>query len=240
MFLFLVFLTCSESGGKYFNFSVEITRDNVLQYLNKKKTAIIHSYSSNCKHCTEFNPFWNELVRLYYDKDDQIVFGHVKCDLYKSVCSTYNFKTPGLTLFNDVYERGFPLIPARDLQRLTKSVIDETGIEPYTRPDCLLYVNERQLNNILSDGESIFIVISDMGENSVNQSEIRKLEYTTRLPIYAIRQGIESINELTCKGEYPCLGILEKNSFKRYTGSIEEDGIRKFISDFLDTHKTDL
>lgn len=240
MLFLIIHSISSEDDNKHFNFSTEITRENVLQYLNGKKTVIVHSYSSKCKHCTDFNPFWNDLVRLYYDKEDKILFSHVKCDLYRSVCSTYNFKTPGLTLFNDLYNKGFPLVPHRDLQKLIDSIAGETGIKPYAGPGCLLYLNEMQFNNIISSNKNIFIVVADTEQYTVNQTEIRKLEYETSLPIYAIRPGIESVDKLTCKGEYPCLGILGKNSFKRYTDSVDEDNIKAFISDFIITHNIDL
>ena len=210
-------------------FSTQINKNNMIELIGNKKAAVIHFYAPECPHCSDFAPKWNELSRMYHIFDN-VTFGTVNCDRYRSICSQFDGSATPTTKFYPPHDKlGQTFAGDASVIGFAKWLRNHMGFNPYTPPNHLCYAKTGEIDTLLKKN-SVFVVVDSHKKNSFNQTEIRQCEEKRNIDIRALDPNDQQEEaKKYCPDLKPCMVLLQNENTYKYNGEVTKEAILEFF-----------
>ena len=231
--MFFLYFSCFSNAFKH-PFSTVINKKNMIELIGNKKAAVVHFYAPECPHCADLAPTWNELSRMY-NVYDNVTFGTINCDRYRSICSQYDGSSTPTTKFYPPHAKlGEVFAGDMSVMGFAKWLRNHMGFNPYTAPNHLCYAKKGEIDEILKKN-AVFVVVDHHKKSSFNQTEIRQCEEKRNVDIRALDPHDHADEaKKYCSDLQPCMVLIQNDKQYKYEGPITKESILEFFDQNLE------
>jgi thiol-disulfide isomerase/thioredoxin len=213
-------------------FSLELTMQNVFDYIGKPHHVVVHFFTEGCRHCIVIAPHWNELVRMYRPVPN-LSMATVNCNHSQSLCMALDgTSTPSVQYFAPRHRTGVAFGGEREIVPLTKWVRNKTGLDPYTKPNSILFGSPEEIADLTGAGRPMVVVVDNPRKQTINHTVLRRCEaLRVEIPFRAISsEHFQSDVGRYCPNERKsCVVVTDGKQVVEYAGEMDEDELLTFI-----------
>jgi hypothetical protein len=140
--------------------------------------------------------------------------------------------TPSVQYFAPRHRTGVTFAGEREVLPLAKWVREKTGLDPYTKPNSVLFASPDEVADLTGAGRPVVVVVDNPRKQALNHTILRHCEAQRgEIPFRAISsEHFQSEVNRYCPNEKrSCVVVTDGKQAFEYTGDIDEDALLTFI-----------
>jgi hypothetical protein len=160
-----------------------------------------------------------------------ITFAAIDCGSFDAVCEKLEgISSPSVRYFAPSEKVSVKYEGVREVGPMSEWVSNVTQMKPYTAAGSLLFVSPGEVERIIGEGGSVFVVVDNHKVRGYNHTEIRQCEGQREIQFRAL-SSVDFPKESAryCEGGGNCIFLATAEEKVMYTGEVSTAEITAFL-----------